>query len=135
MSSMTRVNMNALTNALNGDTAIADAVGNALNGSAMNAYTPVTTGGTATGVWAQIGTLTYVEIILQASGAATVELPFTHQGSSNTVAVMHGVSGAGVSINGICQPLSAVLTLRKYDGTALPAGTHYISGCYESAQG
>jgi hypothetical protein len=135
MSSMTRVNMNALATALNGDTAVADAIGNALNGSAMNAYTPVVSGGSASGVWAQIGTLTYVEIILTATGPATVTLPFTHQGFSNTVAVLHGCSAAGVSVNAICPPSSAVLTLHKFDGSALPAGTYYISGCYESDQG
>lgn len=135
MSNMTRVNMNALANALNGDTAVADALGNVMNGSSMNAYQPVATGGTASGVWAQIGTLTYIEIILIATGPATVTLPFTHQGFSNTVAVLHGCSNAGVSVNGICPPSSAVLTLHKFDGYALPAGTYYISGCYESDQG
>lgn len=136
MANFTRVNMNALATALGGDTAIADAIGNVVNGSAMNAYQPVVTGGTATGVWAQIGTLTYIEIILQASGGVpTVTLPFTHQGFSNTVAVLHGCSSAGVSVNGICPPNSAVLTLHKFDGSALPAGTYYISSCYESNQG
>lgn len=135
MSNMTRVNMAQLANALGGDTTVADALSNVMNGSAMNAYQPVVTGGKAAGVWAQIGTLTYVEIILTVTGPATVTLPFTHQGFSNTVAVLHGVSSAGVSINGICQPGATVLALHKYDGSALPAGTYYISGCYESDQG
>lgn len=135
MSNMTRVNMQQLANALGGDTTVADALSNVMNGSAMNAYTPVVTGGSATGVWAQIGTLTYVEIILTATGPATVTVPFTHQGFSNTVAVLHGCSDAGVSVNAICPPSSAVLTLHKFDGSALPAGAYYISGCYESDQG
>jgi hypothetical protein len=76
MSNMTRVNMQQLANALGGDTTVADALSNVMNGSAMNAYTPVVTGGSATGVWAQIGTLTYVEIILTATGPATVYCSF-----------------------------------------------------------
>jgi hypothetical protein len=135
MANMSRVNMQQLANALGGDTTVADALSNVMNGSAMNAYAPVVTGGTAVGVWAQIGTLTYCEIILQATGAATVSLPFVHQSFSNTVAVLHGASSAGVSINGICPPNSAVLTLHKFDGSALPAGTYWISGTYEASAG
>ena len=127
--------MQQLANALGGDTTVADALSNVMNGSAMTAYVPVVTGGSAVGVWAQIGTLTYVEIILQATGPATVSLPFVHQSFSSTVAILHGASSAGVSINGICPPNSAVLTLHKFDGSALPAGTYWISGTYEASAG
>lgn len=134
MANLTRVNQMALANALGGDTQVADAIGNALNGSAMNGFTPDCVGGSASGVWAQIGTLIYVEII--ATGAVkSVTLPFTHQGLSNTWAVMHGCSDAGISINGMCAPLSTVLTLHKYDGSSLPAGTYRIGGTYESDVG
>lgn len=137
MANMTRVNQMALANALGGDTAVADALGNALNGSAMNGYTPIASSGIATGVWAGIGTLMYVEItlILSAGGKPTVTLPFTHQGLSNQFAVLAGSSAGGVSITGIVGPESAVVTLSKYDGSALAADTYFLSGTYQSSVG
>lgn len=137
MANLTRVSQIALANALNGDTAVSDAIGNVVNGSAMNAYTPITSSGTASGVWASIGTLVYVEItlVLKTSLKPTVSLPFTHQGLSNQFAVIGGCSDGGVAINGLCGPESSVMTLSRYDGAALPAGTYYISGTYESSVG
>lgn len=134
---MTRVSQQSLANALGGDTAVADALGNALNGSAMNGYTPIASSGTATGVWAAIGTLTYVEItlVLPASGKPTVTLPFTHQGLSNQRGIIPGASAAGVAVTGVVGPESAVLTLSRYDGAALDAGTYFLSGTYESSVG
>lgn len=134
---MTRVNQMALANAVGGDTAVADALGNALNGSAMNGYTPIASSGTATGVWAAIGTLTYVEItlVLSTSGKPTVTLPFTHQGLSSQRGIIPGASAGGVAVTGIVDPDSAVLALSRYDGAALDAGTYFLSGTYESSVG
>lgn len=137
MANLTRVPQQFLTAALNGDSAVADALGNVVNGSAMNGYAPIASSGSATGVWASIGTLIYVEITLSlpASGKPTVTLPFTHQGLSNQFAVIGGCSDVGVGISGLCGPESSVMTLSRYDGAALPAGTYYISGTYESSVG
>lgn len=137
MANMTRVPQGQLTAALGGNTAVADAIGNVCNGAAMNGYQPVASSGKASGVWAQIGTLTYVEITLAitSGGKPTVTLPFTHQGLSDQFAVLGGCSSTGVSINGLCGPESAVVSLSRYDGSALPAGTYYISGTYESSVG
>jgi len=137
MANTTRVPQQFLTAALNGDTAVSDAVGNVLNGSAMNGFNPIASSGTASGVWAQIGTLTYVEItlVLPASGKPTVTLPFTHQGLSDQRGIIPGASSAGVLISGVVGPESSVLTLSRYDGAALDAGTYFLSGCYESSVG
>jgi hypothetical protein len=137
MANLSRIPQQFLTAALNGDSAVADALGNVVNGSAMNGYSPIVSSGTASGVWAQIGTLTYVEItlVLPTSGKPTVTLPFTHQGLSNQFAVIGGCSDGGVAINGLCGPESSVMTLSRYDGAPLPAGTYYISGTYESSVG
>jgi hypothetical protein len=134
---MTRIPQQFLTAALNGDTAVADAVGNVVNGSAMNGYDPIASSGTATGVWASIGTLIYVEItlVLPASGKPTVTLPFTHQGLSDQRGIVPGASTAGVMVSGVVDPESSVLTLSRYDGAALDAGTFYLAGCYESSVG
>lgn len=137
MANLTRVNQMSLANALGGDTAVADALGNALNGSAMNGYDPIASSGTATGVWAAIGTLTYIEItlILPASGKPTVTLPFTHQGLSSQRGIIPGASTGGVAVTGVVGPESAVLALSRYDGAALDAGTYFLSGTYESSVG
>lgn len=137
MANLTRVNQMSLANALGGDTAVADALGNALNGSAMNGYAPIASSGSATGVWAAIGTLTYVEITLTlpASGKPTVTLPFTHQGLSDQRGIIPGASAGGVAVTGIVGPESAVLALSRYDGAALSAGTYFLSGTYESSVG
>jgi hypothetical protein len=137
MANLTRVPQMALSAALNGDTSVADALGNVMNGSAANGYDPIASSGTATGVWSSIGTQIYVEITLVLTGSATptVSLPFTHQGLSSTWAVLHGCSTTGIAINGMCGPESAVLTLYKFDGTALPAGEYRLSGTYQSSVG
>jgi hypothetical protein len=137
MANTTRVPQQFLTAALNGDTAVSDAIGNVLNGSAMNGFNPIASIGTASGVWAQIGTLTYVEItlVLPASGKPIVTLPFTHQGLSDQRGIIPGASSAGVLISGVVGPESSVLTLSRYDGAALDAGTYFLSGCYESSVG
>ena len=125
-----------LTAALNGDSAVADAVGNVVNGSAANGFDPVVTGGSATGIWSSIGTQIYVEITLTASGGVpTVSLPFTHQGLSSQRGVIPGVSASGVAVTGLVEPDSAILTLRRYDGAALDAGTYFLAGTYQSSLG
>ena len=137
MANMTRVSQMSLARALNGDTAVADAIGNAVNGSAMNGFDPIVSSGTASGVWAQIGTLIYVEITLSlpAAGKPTVTLPFTHQGLSDQRGIIPGASSAGVMVSGVVGPESSVMTLSRYDGAALDAGTYFLSGCYESSVG
>jgi hypothetical protein len=137
MANLTRIPQQFLTAALGGDSAVADAVGNVVNGSAMNGFAPIASSGSATGVWASIGTLVYVEItlVLSTSGKPTVTLPFTHQGLSSQRGVIPGVSAAGVAVTGIVGPESAVLALSRYDGAALDAGTYYLSGTYESDVG
>ena len=137
MANTTRIPMMFLTAALNGDSAVADALGNVVNGSAMNGYDPIASSGSATGVWAQIGTLTYVEITLTlpAAGKPTVTLPFTHQGLSDQRGIVPGASATGVMVSGVVGPESSVLTLSRYDGAALDAGTYFLSGCYESSVG
>lgn len=137
MANMTRVSQMALADALNGDTAVADALGNVMNGSAMNGYDPIVSSGTAAGVWSSIGTLMYVEItvVLASSATPTVTLPFTHQGLSSQRGVIPGVSAAGVAITGVVDPESAILTLRRYDGAALDAGTYFLAGTYQSSVG
>lgn len=137
MANLTRVPQQFLTAALNGDSGVADAIGNVVNGSAMNGYDPAPSTGTASGVWASIGTLVYVEITLtiSVSGKPSVQLPFTHQGLSAQRAIIPGASTAGVMASGNVGPESATLTLSRYDGAALDAGTHYFSGCYESEVG
>ena len=137
MANMTRVPQMHLTAALNGDSAVADAIGNAINGSAMNGYSPIASSGSATGVWAQIGTLTYIEITLSlaAGGKPTVTLPFTHQGLSDQRGIIPGASANGVMVSGVVGPNSSVLTLSRYDGAALDAGTYFLSGTYESSVG
>jgi hypothetical protein len=137
MANLTRVPQQFLTAALNGDSAVADAIGNVLNGSAMNGYVPIASSGSASGVWASIGTLIYVEITLSlpSSGKPTVTLPFTHQGLSDQRGIIPGASSAGVMVSGVVGPESSVLTLSRYDGAALDAGTYFLSGCYESSVG
>lgn len=137
MANLTRVNQIALAQALGGDTAVADAIGNVVNGSAMNSYAPIASSGSAVGVWASIGTLIYVEItlVLKTSVKPTVTLPFTHQGLSDQRGIFPGASAAGVLISGVVGPESAVMTLSRYDGAALDAGTYFLSGCYESSVG
>lgn len=137
MANLTRIPQMFLTAALNGDTGVADAIGNVVNGSAMNGFDSVTSSGSATGVWASIGTLIYVEITLTlpAAGRPTVTLPFTHQGLSDQRGIIPGASAAGVLISGVVGPESSVLTLSRYDGAALDAGTYFLSGCYESSVG
>lgn len=137
MANMTRVSQMSLARALNGDTAVADAIGNALNGSAMNGFDPIVSSGTASGVWAQIGTLIYVEITLSlpAAGKPTVTLPFTHQGLSDQRGIIPGASAAGVMVSGVVGPESSVMTLSRYDGAALDAGTYFLAGTYESSIG
>lgn len=137
MANLTRVPQAQLTAALGGNQAVADAIGNAINGSAMNGYQPVASSGTASGVWASIGTLIYVEITLtlQAGGKPTVTLPFTHQGTSDQRGIIPGASSAGVMVSGVVGPESSVLTLSRYDGAALDAGTYFLSGTYESSVG
>jgi hypothetical protein len=127
----------ALADALNGDTAVADALGNVMNGSAMNGYDPQPTSGSASGVWASIGTLIYVEITLTitVSVKPSVQLPFTHQGLSSQRGIIPGVSAAGVAITGVVGPESAILTLGRYDGAALDAGTYFLAGTYQSSVG
>ena len=137
MANLTRVPQMFLAAALNGDTGVADAIGNVVNGSAMNGYDPQPSTGTASGVWASIGTLIYVEITLtiKASAKPSVQLPFTHQGLSAQRGIIPGASTAGVMASGIVGPESSTLTLSRYDGAALDAGTHFFSGCYESSIG
>ncbi|TCK87358.1 hypothetical protein [Paraburkholderia sp. BL9I2N2] len=137
MANMTRVPQGQLTAALGGNAAVADAIGNVVNGSAMNGYQPVASSGSASGVWASIGTLIYVEITLTitASGKPTVTLPFTHQPLSDQRGIIPGASANGVMVSGVVGPESSVLTLSRYDGAALDAGTFYLSGCYESSVG
>lgn len=126
-----------LTAALNGDSAVADAIGNVVNGSAMNGYDPQPSSGSASGVWASIGTLIYVEITLTitVSVKPSVQLPFTHQGLSSQRGIIPGVSAAGVAITGVVGPESAILTLCRYDGAALDAGTYFLAGTYQSSVG
>jgi hypothetical protein len=125
-----------LTAALNGDSAVADAVGNVVNGSAANGFDPVVTGGSATGIWSSIGTQIYVEITLNTSGGhPTVSLPFTHQGLSGQRGIIPGASAGGVAVTGIVDPDSAILTLYRYDGAALSAGTFFLAGTYQSSIG
>ena len=137
MANLTRVPQQFLTAALGGNAAVADAIGNVVNGSAMNGYTPVTSSGSASGVWASIGTLIYVEITLTlpAAGKPTVTLPFTHQGLSDQRGIIPGASATGVMVSGVVGPESSVLTLSRFDGAALDAGTFFLSGTYESSVG
>lgn len=137
MGNLTRVPQQSLTAALNGDSAVADAIGNAVNGSAMNGYNPIASSGTATGVWASIGTLIYVEITLSLSAHVkpTVTLPFTHQGLSDQRGIIPGASSAGVMVSGVVGPESSEMTLSRYDGAALDAGTYFLAGTYESSIG
>jgi len=96
MANLTRIPQMFLTSALNGDSAVADAIGNVVNGSAMNGYDPVVSGGTATAVFSSIGTNIYVEITLVTPGGfPSVSLPFTHQGLSSQRGVIPGISAAG----------------------------------------
>jgi hypothetical protein len=137
MANLTRVSQMALSDALNGDTAVADALGNVMNGSAANGYDPIASSGKATGVWSSIGTQIYVEITLVLTGSATpsVSLPFTHQGLSSQRGVIPGVSAAGVAVTGVVDPESANLIVRRYDGAALGAGTYFLAGTYQSSVG
>lgn len=137
MANLTRIPQQFLTAALGGDSAVADAIGNVVNGSAMNGFAPIASSGSATGVWASIGTLVYVEItlVLTASGKPTVTLPFTHQGLSSQRGIIPGISAAGVTVTGVIDPNSANLRLFRYDGAALSAGTYFLSGTYESDVG
>jgi hypothetical protein len=127
----------ALSAALNGDSAVADALGNVMNGSAANGYDPIVSSGTATGVWSSIGTQIYVEITLVLAGSATpsVSLPFTHQGLSSQRGIIPGASAAGVAVTGVVDPESANLIVRRYDGAALGAGTYFLAGTYQSSVG
>lgn len=126
-----------LAAALNGDTAVADALGNVVNGSAMNGYDPQPSTGTASGVWTSIGTLIYVEITLTITTSVkpSVQLPFVHQGLSDQRGIIPGASTAGVMVSGVVGPESSVLTLSRYDGAALGAGTYFLAGTYESSTG
>jgi hypothetical protein len=137
MANLTRVPQMALSAALNGDSSVADALGNVMNGSAANGYDPIASSGTATGVWSSIGTQIYVEITLVLTGSATpsVSLPFTHQGLSSQRGVIPGVSAAGVAVTGVVDPESANLIVRRYDGAALGAGTYFLAGTYQSSVG
>jgi hypothetical protein len=137
MANLTRIPQMFLAASLNGDTAVADAIGNVVNGSAMNGYDPITSSGSATGVWSSIGTQIYVEITLVLTGSATpsVSLPFTHQGLSSQRGVIPGVSAAGVAITGVVDPDVANLIVRRYDGAALGAGTYFLAGTYQSSVG
>lgn len=137
MANLTRVSQMALSAALNGDTAVSDALGNVMNGSAMNAFLPAPSFGTGVGVFSQIGTRNYVEITLTlpSAGLPKVQLPFTHQSLSSQYGVIPGVSASGVAVNALVPPGSSVATLYKYDGTVLTAGTYYIAGTYESDLG
>jgi hypothetical protein len=137
MANMTRVSQMALSAALNGDSAVADALGNVMNGSAANGYDPIVSSGTATGVWSSIGTQIYVEITLVLTGSATptVSLPFTHQGLSSQRGIIPGASAAGVAVTGVVDPESANLIVRRYDGAALGAGTYFLAGTYQSSVG
>lgn len=137
MANLTRVPQMFLTAALNGDSGVADAIGNVVNGSAMNGYDPQPSTGTASGVWASIGTLIYVEITLTITVSAkpSVQLPFVHQGLSDQRGIIPGASTAGVMVSGVVGPESSVLTLSRYDGAALGAGTYFLSGVYESSVG
>jgi hypothetical protein len=137
MANLTRVPQMALSAALNGDTSVADALGNVMNGSAANGYDPIVSSGKATGVWSSIGTQIYVEITLVLTGSATpsVSLPFTHQGLSSQRGVIPGASAAGVAITGVVDPESANLIVRRYDGAALGAGTYFLAGTYQSSVG
>jgi hypothetical protein len=103
----------------------------------MNGFDPLPSSGVASGVWASVGTLVYVEITLTitVSGKPSVQLPFTHQGLSDQRGIIPGASTAGVMVSGVVGPESSVLTLSRYDGAALDAGTYYLSGCYESSVG
>jgi hypothetical protein len=134
MANMTRVSMMSLAAALNGDTAVADALGNVMNGSAMNSYDPDASSGSAVGVWSSIGTLNYVEVTLTlaVSSKPTISLPFTHQSLSDQSGVIPGVSSAGVAVTGLIAPGAALMTVSRYDGAALDPGTYYFGGCYES---
>jgi hypothetical protein len=137
MANLTRVPQMALSAALNGDSSVADALGNVMNGSAANGYDPIVSSGKATGVWSSIGTQIYVEITLVLTGSATpsVSLPFTHQGLSSQRGVIPGVSAAGVAVTGVVDPESANLIVRRYDGAALGAGTYFLAGTYQSSVG
>lgn len=136
MANLTRIPQQFLTAALGGDTAVADAIGNVVNGSAMNGFDPIASIGSATGVWASIGTLVYVEITLVTPGGfPSVSLPFTHQGLSSQRGIIPGISAAGVTVTGVIDPNSANLRLFRYDGAALSAGTYFLSGTYESDVG
>jgi hypothetical protein len=137
MANLTRVPQMALSAALNGDSAVADALGNVMNGSAANGYDPIVSSGKATGVWSSIGTQIYVEITLVLTGSATpsVSLPFTHQGLSSQRGVIPGASASGVAVTGVVDPESANLIVRRYDGAALGAGTYFLAGTYQSSVG
>jgi hypothetical protein len=137
MANLTRVPQMALSAALNGDTSVADALGNVMNGSAANGYDPIVSSGKATGVWSSIGTQIYVEITLVLTGSATpsVSLPFTHQGLSSQRGIIPGASAAGVAVTGVVDPESANLIVRRYDGAALGAGTYFLAGTYQSSVG
>ncbi|KKB61330.1 hypothetical protein WM40_23830 [Robbsia andropogonis] len=137
MANLTRVDQKSLQSALNGDSAVADAIGNAINGSSMNSFSPDPTNGSGSGMYAQIGTLNYVEmtITLSSAGNPTVSLPFTHQSLSSQYGVIPGVSASGVAVNALVPPGSAQAKLYRYDGTSLDAGTYYLGGCYESEVG
>ncbi len=134
MPNLTRVDQRSLLAALNNDGAVSDAIGNAVNGSAMNAFSPAPTIGTGSGVYAQIGTLNYVEITvtLDVAGNPTVSLPFTHQSLSSQYGVIPGVSASGVAVNALIPPGSTQAKLYRYDGNPLDAGTYYFAGTYES---
>jgi hypothetical protein len=137
MANLTRVPQMALSAALNGDSAVADALGNVMNGSAANGYDPIVSSGKATGIWSSIGTQIYVEITLVLTGSATpsVSLPFTHQGLSSQRGIIPGASAAGVAVTGVVDPESANLIVRRYDGAALGAGTYFLAGTYQSSVG
>jgi hypothetical protein len=137
MANLTRVPQMALSAALNGDSAVADALGNVMNGSAANGYDPIASSGKATGIWSSIGTQIYVEITLVLTGSATpsVSLPFTHQGLSSQRGIIPGASAAGVAVTGVVDPESANLIVRRYDGAALGAGTYFLAGTYQSSVG
>jgi hypothetical protein len=137
MANLTRVPQMALSAALNGDSSVADALGNVMNGSAANGYDPIASSGKATGIWSSIGTQIYVEITLVLTGSATpsVSLPFTHQGLSSQRGIIPGASAAGVAVTGVVDPESANLIVRRYDGAALGAGTYFLAGTYQSSVG
>lgn len=137
MANLTRVNMISLTKALGGDASVADAIGNVINGSAMNSFTPNASSGTGVGVYASIGTLIYVEmsLVYGGGGKPTLELPFIHQTLSDQSGLIPGASANGVVVSGRVGPGSSILTLSRYDGAALDAGTYYLAGCYQSDVG